>query len=301
MQTAALVPPPIPAGSPSGYGQSAETLVRIRTHLHALRSAERRVAHYVLAAPTDAMVASIGELARHSSTSPATVSKFCRALGYEGLAALRRSLATDLARTQPAWDQVLSSLDTLPAPALESCRSILLGIYNTFRILDRTAMDLAVERLLHAQRVLLVGSGGSGVVAQFVAQRLIRSGIDATAAVDPSACRHRIALATGDDVLIAISHGGQTEYVVEVVAQARRRGVPTIVVTQRPGSPVTRNAEVCLLTSSEEPLSTGDSTRGRLATMALFDALQSLMAARLTTTDSGEHRRRGDGVPASAS
>jgi DNA-binding MurR/RpiR family transcriptional regulator len=273
------VAPPVPPGPPPGYGQSAETLVRIRTHLPTLRTAEQRVAAHILAAPTDALVASIGELARHSNTSPATVSKCCRALGYPSLAALRRSLAADLATTQPAWEQVLSSLDGLPAPALESCRSILLGIYNTFRILDHTAMAQAVERLIGARRVLLVGSGGSGVVAQFVAQKLLHRGIDASAATDPSACRDRVALATREDVVIAISHSGQTAYVVEVVAQARRRGVPSIAVTQRPGSPVTREADVCLLTSSEEPLWPGDSTRGRLATMALFDALYALMAA----------------------
>ncbi|MBI3973330.1 MAG: MurR/RpiR family transcriptional regulator [Chloroflexi bacterium] len=250
-----------------------------------LRPAERRVADYVLASPGDAVVASIGELARRCQTSPATVSKFCRALGYANLATLRRSLAADLAGTRLAWDQILTVLGDVPQPALEACRSILLGIYNTFRIFDRAAVEAAVERIDRARHVLLVGSGGSGIVASFIAQKFLRLGVATVAMSDPSTCRDHLALATPDDVLIAISHRGETAYVVDAVRDARQRGVYAIAVTQRPGSPVAMAADIRLLTSAEEPLWPGDSTRGRLAAMALFDALHALLVAVRAATE----------------
>lgn len=77
------------------------TLARVRAIQSELPSALQRVAELVLADPASAARATIVELAERSSTSPATVTRFCRALGFEGYAELRLGIAAE----PPATDE----------------------------------------------------------------------------------------------------------------------------------------------------------------------------------------------------
>src|SRR5690242_9811618 len=73
-------------------------LVRVRARLPEFTGALQRVAEQVLTDPTGAARATIVELAEKSGTSPATVTRFCRALGFEGYAELRLGIAGDTGR-----------------------------------------------------------------------------------------------------------------------------------------------------------------------------------------------------------
>src|ERR1044071_8878607 len=73
-------------------------LVRVRTLLPEFTGALQRVAEQVLTDPAAASRATIVELAERSGTSPATVTRFCRALGFDGYADLRIGIAAEAGR-----------------------------------------------------------------------------------------------------------------------------------------------------------------------------------------------------------
>src|SRR2546429_2501648 len=80
-------------------------LVRLHELLPEFTGALRRVADQVLADPAAAARATIVELAERSGTSPATVTRFCRALGFDGYADLRLGIASETGRAarQAGW------------------------------------------------------------------------------------------------------------------------------------------------------------------------------------------------------
>ena len=58
-----------------------------------------KVAEYVLEHPQAPLTLSIGDLAAQAGTAAATVTRFCRMIGYAGYVPLRVSIATDLGRS----------------------------------------------------------------------------------------------------------------------------------------------------------------------------------------------------------
>ena len=68
-------------------------LDRIRACLSALPPAEQRVARLVLEDPREFAVLPVGELAARAQVSKPTVVRFCRSVGYDGLADFKRKLA----------------------------------------------------------------------------------------------------------------------------------------------------------------------------------------------------------------
>src|SRR5256885_7571452 len=94
-----MTQPDLPANATDGV------LLRVRSRLPEFTGALQRVAEQVLTDPAGAARATIVELAERSGTSPATVTRFCRALGFEGYADLRLGIASETGRAarQAGW------------------------------------------------------------------------------------------------------------------------------------------------------------------------------------------------------
>src|SRR3954471_13375645 len=94
-------------------------LVRIRALLPEFTGALQRVAEQVLADPARASRATIVELAERSGTSPATVTRFCRALGFDGYADLRLGIAAETGAARCAGWAVGIGRESQPNDPLE--------------------------------------------------------------------------------------------------------------------------------------------------------------------------------------
>ena len=98
------------------------------------------------------------------------------------------------------------------------------AIADTARTLDRGALAAAVDLVLLARRIDVVGVGASAVVALDLQQKLHRIGLIAFAWSDTHAALTAAALLGPEDVLIGISHSGATKDTEEAVEEAARRG-----------------------------------------------------------------------------
>src|SRR5512145_1459707 len=94
-------------------------LLAVRAKLPEFTGALRRVADQVLTDPAGAARATIVELAERSGTSPATVTRFCRALGFEGYAELRLGIAAETGRARAAGWSVDIGREIEPGDPLE--------------------------------------------------------------------------------------------------------------------------------------------------------------------------------------
>src|SRR5436305_5085959 len=97
---AAVSEPAAPPAPPAPLTEGV--LARVRSRLPEFTGALQRVAELVLTDPASAARSTIVELAERSGTSPATVTRFCRALGFEGYADLRLGIAGETGRAARA-------------------------------------------------------------------------------------------------------------------------------------------------------------------------------------------------------
>src|SRR3978361_1479417 len=80
-----------------GYGASS----RIRGALPQMPEGMAKVGTLLLKDPSLPLRLSITELAERAGTSPATITRFCRAIGYTGYPALRVGAAAEEGRAGP--------------------------------------------------------------------------------------------------------------------------------------------------------------------------------------------------------
>ncbi|MBQ0997743.1 MULTISPECIES: MurR/RpiR family transcriptional regulator [Streptomyces] len=270
---------------PAG-GSGADAVTRIRAGRPTLPPSLRRVADAVIADPAGSSELSIGALAERAATSPATVLRFCRTLGFGSYPQLRLALAAAVAHERAVGgEQSALGTDIDPSDSLEQIVKKI--IYNEVRALDETSRSVdpsvlgrAVDAITGARRIDIFGVGASAFVGQDLHQKLHRIGHIAFVWTDVHAALTATALLGPGDVAIGISHSGETEDTVEPLTVAAARGATTVALTNFPQSPLAQAADLVLTTSARETPFRSGATVSRIAQLALVDCLFVAVAQR---------------------
>ncbi|MEU8589269.1 MurR/RpiR family transcriptional regulator [Streptomyces sp. NPDC048664] len=302
-----------PPRSPDAAAQDtspAGTLARIRAAQPSLAPSERRVAEAVLGDPAQAAELSISALAGRADTSVATVMRFCRAIGISNYPQLRIALAAAAAREhalggeRPAPGTDISATDSLDEVVKKIVYNEVRALEDSGAGLDIEALGRAVDAVAAARRIDVLGVGASGFVGQDLHQKLHRIGRTAFIWTDRHAALTAAALLGPGDVVVAISHSGETEDTVEPLQAAAEQGATTIALTNVPRSTLARSADLVLTTCARETPFRSGATVSRIAQLAVVDCLFVGVAQRSfdATTAAlqktyGAVRRRGRPQP----
>ena len=131
-------------------------------------------------------------------------------------------------------------------------------------------------------RVIVTGIGKSGIICQKIAATFSSTGTPAHFLHPAEAVHGDLGVIQSDDVVLAISHSGETE-VIDLVQTIKRLGVHLIAITGDCNSTLAQNADVVIqnLVSDEAcPLNLVP-TASSIAALALGDALaMTLLVAK---------------------
>jgi DNA-binding MurR/RpiR family transcriptional regulator len=265
---------------------SDSVLVRVRARLPEFTGALQRVAEQVLTDPAAAARATIVELAERSGTSPATVTRFCRALGFEGYSDLRLGIAGETGRAaRSAGWTVDIGREIQPTDPLERVLGQIMAadtraMHDTATLLDLREVERAADAIAAASRVDIYGASGSALVGAEMQFSLHRIGVAAWAWSDVhNGLASASQLRTGD-VALGISHSGQTRETTEMIAEAGSRGAITVALTKFPRSPLAEVADIVLLTAAQDTTFRPDALSARHPQLVVLDLLYIAVAQR---------------------
>jgi arabinose-5-phosphate isomerase len=151
------------------------------------------------------------------------------------------------------------------------------------------SFSAAVGLLMEAKgRVIVSGMGKSGHIARKIAATFASTGTPAHFVHPAEASHGDLGMVAEGDVLIVLSNSGETPELADILAHAKRFGIPLIGVAGREGSTLLRQADVAiLLPDVPEACEKGIvPTTSTTMTLALGDALAiALMEHRAFTPD----------------
>jgi DNA-binding MurR/RpiR family transcriptional regulator len=265
-----------PAAEVDSFDGAADVrlLARVKAGLPEYSDALQRVAEWILTDPAGAARSTIVELAERSRTSPATVTRFCRALGFDGYAELRLAIAGETGRAARASGWMVDiGREILRADPLERVLGQIMAadtraMQDTASLLDLREVERAADAIAAAARVDIYGASGSALVGAEMQFCLHRIGVAASALL-----RH-------GDVALGISHSGQTRETVEMVAEAGGHGVTTIALTSFPRSPLAEVADIVLITATQATTFRPDALSARHPQLVVLDLLYIAVAQR---------------------
>jgi arabinose-5-phosphate isomerase len=175
-------------------------------------------------------------------------------------------------------DLTISALE-LARRVLRTEAAAILGLVD--RIDDD--FDRAVRLLFECRgRVIVTGMGKSGIICRKIAATLSSTGTSAWFLHPAEAIHGDLGAIREDDLVLALSHSGETEEIVRLLEAIRRLGARLIAITGDPSSTLGKAADVtlnCGIAEEACPMNLVP-TASTTAALALGDALAMTLLVR---------------------
>ena len=264
-------------------------LDRIRAAIPALPPAEQRVARLLMADPRSFATLPVTELAERSRVSKPTVVRFCRSIGYDGLADFKRKLAGSVNEGVPFVHRAVDDDDKagdIVVKVIDNAVAAMLRYRNAAAVQNvERAIEALTQTARKGGRIEFHGVGNSGIVAQDAQHKFFRLGVSAAALSDGHVQVMSATMLGAGDCLVVISNSGRSRDLLDVVEIARRKGATLIVLTSS-GSPLAHEAQggaqnILLAVDHPEDADRYSPMVSRLLHLLVIDILSTGVALRL--------------------
>ena len=259
-------------------------LDRITASLSSLAPAEQRVGRLVLLDPRAFARLPVRELAERAQVSKPTVVRFCRSVGYDGLADFKLKLAGSVSVGVPFIHRSVD-LDDKTGDVLVKVVDNAVAAFLQYRnaassgSIERAATALA-DTWRQRGRIEFHGAGNSGIVAQDAQHKFFRLGVTSLATSDGHIQVMSATLLGKGDCLVIISNSGRTRDLMDAADIARRNGATTIAITSS-GSPLAGACHIHLAADHPEGYDRYSPMVSRLLHLLIIDVLATCVALRI--------------------
>lgn len=255
--------------------EKQNVFVQIGTEYYSFTASEKKLADYILAGQERISRMSISELADACGVADATVSRFCRRMGYKGYPDFKLAIlnaARSHLKDNPLSGEITGE-DSLETIAQKLLAANSMAMSQTLEVVNLDAVQQAAECLRGAANVYCMGQGGSMLIASEAAHLFST----VTNKFRPVSDSHLQAMAAAmmqpQDAVLFFSYSGSTTDMLDTLRTAREQGGRVILVTRFPNSPGAELADYVLQCgANENPLQSG-SVPARIAQMYLVDIL----------------------------
>ena len=232
-----------------------DILTLIQENMNTFSKGQKRIANYILTSYDKAAFMTASKLGKKVSVSESTVVRFAAELGYDGYPDMQRSLQkmirnrlTSVQRMEVAGDR-MGGRDVL--------QTVLHADTDMIRVtldeIDRDAFQGAVDALMGAKRIYILGVRSSSALASFLGFyfNLLFENVTLVHTNSVSEIFEQVLRVGPGDVLFGISFPRYSKRTLSAMKYARDRGARVIALTDSQLSPLARVADHVLLARSD--------------------------------------------------
>lgn len=252
---------------------ATDILTAIQNHMDSFSKGQKRIANYITAAYDKAAFMTASKLGKMVNVSESTVVRFAVELGFDGYPSMQKGLQELVRNKLTSVQRIEAANDRLGNQDVVSMvlQSDIESIRMTSEALDRRTLNQAVETIIRAKNIYIVGVRSSTAIATYMSF-YFRNIFDNVRLINSSATSEMLEqmlhISQGD-VVIGISLPRYSSRTVKVLEFAHDSGADVVVITDSLDAPAAQIANHALLAKSDM-LSVVDSL---VAPMSLVNAL----------------------------
>lgn len=246
---------------------------RIKNNYSGFSKGQKLLANYISQHYDKAVFMTAAKLGKIVGVSESTVVRFANELGYDGYPKLQRALEelvktklTSIQRVEVTSDRIDQS--HILKSVLQSDAE---KIKTTLEEIDEAVFDLAIDMILGARRVYILGVRSSAALASFMAFyfNLVFDNVKLIQTDSVSEMFEQMYRIDERDVVIGISFPRYSKRTLAAMEFAKSRSAHVITITDSPQSPMIPYAD-CALTARSDMASFVDSL---VAPLSLVNAI----------------------------
>jgi len=227
----------------------------IEAEMPKMSKGQKAIARFILSDYERAAYMTAAKIGEEAGVSESTVVRFTMELGYEGYPHFQRLLQEEL-------KVKLTSVQRLNASRRFSSDSQVLNsilqadidnLKGTFENIDEDAFSRAVETILRAKRIFVMGLRSSAPLSSFIHFyfTLLFDDVRHIHSNSANEVFEQILPIGPGDVLIGISFPRYSVRTIQSMQYARQRGAAVVAITDKADAPLAQQADVALCATSD--------------------------------------------------
>ena len=236
--------------------QMEDTLINVLTKgSKKFSKGQRLIAKYILNNYDKAAFLTAGRLGEIVGVSESTVVRFATELGYDGYPSMRKALQEMIRNrlTSVQRIEVAKSMMDEKDITKSVISSDMQNLQATLDGLDQEVFDSAIDEIINAKRVYIVGMRTSTSLASFLGLylNLLRDGVTVVRDTAASETFEQLIRIGEGDLFIGISYPRYSSHTIDAMQFAKKMGAKAIAITDGASSPVNGIADICLYAKSD--------------------------------------------------
>lgn len=232
-----------------------DILAVIHENMSTFSKGQKRIANYILESYDKAAFMTASKLGKTVDVSESTVVRFASELGYDGYPSMQKSLQkmirnrlTSVQRIEVSYDRI-GDQDVLTSVLQSDMEKIRL----TLEEVDRQSFDSAVDTIVKAHKIYIIGVRSAASIATFLHFyfNLIFDNVVMVSSVSASDVFENLINVGADDVVIGVSFPRYSSRTVHAMRFAKDQGATTIAITDSEASPLAECSTLTLKARSD--------------------------------------------------
>ncbi|MEI7885303.1 MAG: MurR/RpiR family transcriptional regulator [Clostridia bacterium] len=256
----------------------AGAYMRINSTYANLLPSEKKLADYIVKNKEYVENHSINELAEMAGVSTATVTRFCKHLGYDGFKDFRFSTIKDMKNGRASWADIsIKNEDVVDVLIAKTCESNANACLGTELLLDANGLEQAGKLMLEAKRIFIFGEGAVAPIALDFYQKMLRIGVICIYCLDVKMQKMNATLSMPDDVAIIFDLSGYNKVSNNWLKTLKSNGTKTITVCNTIGSPLGIGGDINIFGPGKKKTDVTGTQSPRIALFCIIDCLFNLI------------------------
>lgn len=233
--------------------EGSDLLVRLNKNYKTLSKGQKQLAAYITENYDRAAFITASKMGRIVGVSESTVVRFAYALGYDGYPELQKSLQELIRNKLTSVQRIQLTGDLQPNDVLRSVlKSDVSNIRATIDSIDNASFNAAINALLEAKKVYIVGLMSAAPLAQFLAYYLgfVMDNVVMVSGAMGNIYEDLFRISS-EDVCIGISFPRYSNRTIDALDFARGKDATIIAITDSVSSPIAEKAEHALIARSD--------------------------------------------------
>ena len=216
-----------------------DILTVIQDSVHTFSKGQRKIANFILESYDKAAFMTASRLGQRVGVSESTVVRFASELGYDGYPDMQRSLQKMIRNRLTTVQRIEVTNDRLGDQDLLSMvlQSDVEKIRQTLEELDRDSFYSAVDAIVAARKIYIIGVRSSAAIASFL-HFYFNLIFDNVVLVSANTASESLLRVGEGDAVIGISFPRYSSRTVQALSFARDRGATAIAITDSETSPL---------------------------------------------------------------
>ena len=219
-----------------------DILALIQENMNTFSKGQKRIAAFILESYDKAAFMTASRLGKKVGVSESTVVRFAAELGYDGYPDMQKSLQKMIRNRLTSVQRIEVTNDRIGDQDLLSTvlQSDIEKIRVTLEELDRDSFSHAVDAIVSAKKIYIIGVRSSAAIAAFMAfyYNLIFDNVVMVSANTASEVFENLLRVGEGDVVIGVSFPRYSSRTVQAMNFARDRGATTVAITDSEASPL---------------------------------------------------------------